>query len=352
MKGILKHFFRYFVLSVLIVSVSMFSAGCSEGEGEQQTLSEETDNKPKIGMSFDSFVTERWIRDQETFVSTAKELGADVNVQSANGDVNEQIAQLEYFIEKKMDVIVIIAADASSLQDVIAKAKGEGIRVICYDRLCLDSNADLYISFDNEQVGALMGEALLGGASQKNVLMVCGPEADFNVTCVEKGFKSACRKYGANIIGSCNCDGWRSEEAYDYINNNIDLVEQADAIMCGNDDLASAVTTALSENRLLENVKVVGQDADLAACQRIVEGKQLMTVYKPVEKLARNAAECAVKMANGESLEVDETFSDGTYEVPYIRLEPIAVTKANMDEEIVSSGFHLKEEIYIGKTTN
>ena len=334
------------LVALLLVGVFMIT-GCQSPEGTEDPIVKDEEIKPQIGMSFDSYVTERWLRDQETFVSTAQELGADVNVQSANGDTNEQISQIEYFIEKKMDVIVIIASDANAMSEVIAKAKSSGIKVICYDRLCLNSNVDLYITFDNEKVGQLMGEAIFSEVGKNaNIIRINGPDEDYNVVSVGKGFENECKKNNANVIGSCSCVAWRSEEAYDYINSHLELAAQADAIMCGNDDLAGAAISALSENRMLNNIIVVGQDGDLNACQRIVEGTQLMTVYKPVEKLAKKAAECAVKMANGESLEIVETFSDGTYDVPFIRLDPISVTAKNMDDVVISGGFHLREEVY------
>ena len=94
---------------------------------------------------------------------------------------------------------------------------------------------------------------------------------------------------------------------------------------------------------------VTGQDADLEACQRIVEGTQLMTVYKPVEKLARRAAECALALAKNEELIGEDvgTIDNGKKEIPYVKLEPIKVTRENMDETIISSGFHMKEEVYL-----
>ena len=119
----------------------------------------------------------------------------------------------------------------------------------------------------------------------------------------------------------------------------------------GVDDLASRVVTALSEKRMAGKKMVVGQDADLEACQRIVEGTQLMTVYKPIEKLAQRAAECAVKMAKGE--EITQTISgittknDGAYDVPYLKIDPVSVNADNMDEVIINSGFHLKEDVYL-----
>lgn len=336
------------IITSIVLSACLFISGCSSVPEEEAKETVRVLDKPQIGMSFDSFVTERWIRDQEAFVSTARELGAEVNVQSANGEVEEQISQIEYFIDKKMDVIVIVPTEADKLSEVIAKAKRAGISVICYDRLCLSSNADLYISFDNNAVGHLMGEALMGEAGDDaKIVTVCGPEADFNVALVAEGFESVAAAHNAQIIGGCSCDGWRSEEAYDYVSNNMDVVSEATAIMCGNDDLAGATIRALAENRLSGLIPVVGQDCDLTACQRIVEGTQLMTVYKPVEKLAKAAAEYAVKMANHEDLNIEETFSDGTYNIPCVLLDPIAVTKENMDDVVIGGGFHLKEEIYM-----
>ncbi len=94
---------------------------------------------------------------------------------------------------------------------------------------------------------------------------------------------------------------------------------------------------------------MVGQDADLAACQRIVEGTQVMTVYKPVERLATRAAEAAVALARGEEINGDDVtvIESGDYQVPYIGLEPISVNRDNIDEVIIGSGFHLKEDVYL-----
>ena len=146
-----------------------------------------------------------------------------------------------------------------------------------------------------------------------------------------------------------NCDGWRAELAADYVYANEETVSQANAIMCGNDNIAGQVIRALSEKRLAGNIPVVGQDADLEACQRIVEGTQTMTVYKPVEKLARRAAECAIMLAGGEELTGDDVtvINDGSFDISYIGLEPVAVSKDNINEVIINSGFHSKEDVYL-----
>ena len=102
-----------------------------------------------------------------------------------------------------------------------------------------------------------------------------------------------------------------------------------------------------AEKRLAGKKLVAGQDADLEACQRIVEGTQEMTVYKPVENLAKAAAEYAVALAKGEDVKTATRYNDGTYDVPFVKLQPVAVTKANMDETIIAGGYHLKEDVYI-----
>ena len=337
------------LLCIVILLLSL--TGCVGDNADKQEETDKTSDKIQIGMSFDSFVIERWQRDRDVFVATARELGAEVNVQSANGEIEKQISQIGYFINKGVDAIVIVPIDADALVEVVAKAKKAGIPVMCYDRLIKNANADLYISFDNEKVGDLMGRALYDKLGKnKKIIEVCGPETDNNVSQVAAGFEYQSRKNAAQIIGTCHCEGWKSEIAYDYINENEELVNKADGIMCGNDALAGVVIKALSEMRLAGKVVVVGQDADLEACQRIVEGTQEMTVYKPVENLAKSAAEYAVALARGEELKTATKFNDGTYDIPFIKLQPVAVNKENMDETIINGGYHLREDVYINIT--
>ena len=149
------------------------------------------------------------------------------------------------------------------------------------------------------------------------------------------------------IVGSMHADGWKAELAYDYINEHPELLDGLDAIMCGNDGIATSTVRALAEKRLASKIRIVGQDAELEACQRIVEGTQVMTVYKPVEKQAQAAAVYACQLARGEGVQTDRKAYDGTYDVPAVVLEPIAVNADNMQEVIINSGFHLKEEVYL-----
>ena len=331
-----------------ILIFALFMSGCGTLNSNIEKTVKEEEKKIQIGLSIDSFVIERWQRDRDVFVSTAKKYGAEVNVQNANGDLEEQISQIEYLIDKDMDVIVIVCVDSNALSKVVKKAKDAGIKVIAYDRMIKNADVDLYISFDNEKVGELMGEALIDSKIKNSkVLMLCGPLSDNNVVLVEKGFKSVMDKNNVMVIDTTYAEGWKAELAGTYVYENMDKVMQADGIMCGNDNMATMAVRALAEKQLAGKISVVGQDADLEACQRIVEGTQKMTVFKPVEKLAQTAAEYAIKLAKNDNLDELKKIEDNGYNVPYLLLEPIAVNKENMNDVIISSGFHLKEDVYL-----
>ena len=354
-----KRMLRVFVAIFLALCLAPFLGGCSGGDSAVPNREEETvsgDERIRIGISFDSFVIERWLRDRDVFVSTARQLGADVNVQNANGVVEEQIAQIDYLIGKKMDVIVIVAIDGEALADVVERAHNAGIRVISYDRLIMNAGTDLYISFDNEMVGTLMGKALAEGLpGGGKVFEILGSESDNNVALVKKGFEDALAGTGIEIVYSTYCRNWLAELAFDAVNAGLEEAGgTVDGVMCGNDDLAGQAIRALTEQKLAGAIPVVAQDGELSACQRIVEGTQAMTVFKSVDQEAALAAQFAVALAKGQpitdktqDLFTVDTINDGRTDVPYYPLEPVAVTKENIDEEIIRSGFHQREDVYL-----
>ena len=332
-------------LTAMII-ITVFS-GCNTADPNNVENPSQEHDSIQIGLSIDSLLIERWSRERDLFVSKAQELGAEVNVQNANGVVEEQIKQINYFIDKKMDVIVVIAIDDIALKDTIEAARKEGIKVIAYDRPIRNANVDLYLSVDNEKVGELMAEYIkkyIG--NEGTIIQVKGSPTDYNVQMVQEGFERVLSTTKIRIDYAEFSNGWVAENGFTVTDEYLKTGRKPDAIMCGNDNLAAHAIRALIEHRLGGKVCVVGQDADLEACQRIVEGTQYMTVYKPVEKLAIKAAERAVDMANGVPLGLKDTFNDGTYDVPYEKLNPIAVTKENMDD-VITGKYHQKNEIYL-----
>lgn len=344
---------RGIVFLMCCILACQLMTGCSAKE--QETVEGKAEKSElKIGFTIDTLVLERWIRDRDVFVSVAQELGAQVDVQNANNDLEKQKEQIEQFIEDKVDVIVIVAVDSFGLASLVKKARNNGIKVISYDRLIQGTPTDLYITVDNESVGEEMGKTMMeklpdGG----DVVMICGPESDANSKDVADGFEKTIKDSNLRVVKKLSVDSWKPESGFQAANEAIADMEKIDGVMCGNDALAGYAIKALSEKQMAGNVVVVAQDADLEACQRIVEGTQTMTVYKPIERLAKVAAKCAVKLAKDEQIvgkdigekNVKET-TDG-YEVPYWGLPPVAVTAENMDDVIVGLGFHPRDEIYL-----
>lgn len=338
----------------MMVIVLGLLGGCGEKnqepEEKQETVSyEEEEKNISIGVSFDSFVIERWLRDRDAFVAAADSLGAEVNVQNANGDVKEQIEQLRYLIKKQVDVLVVVAVDCMALSGIVQEAGDAGIPVISYDRLIQNADTDLYISFDNEKVGEYMAEALVDAVPEGGeIFMLQGPEEDNNVKLVRQGFEKIINKSSLKVVYQSNCQGWLAEQSVEALNEGLEAFPDVKGIMCGNDDIASQVVNTLAETRRAGSLAVVGQDGDVAACQRIVEGTQNMTAYKSVESLAELAAQMAVKLAEGEDLGLDgQTMNDGSYDVPCYLLDPVAVTSENMDEVIVDGGIHSRDDVYL-----
>lgn len=322
---------------------------------ESPAKSEKVKNeKLKIGITFDTFVLERWTRDRDIFVSTAQKMGAQVDVQNANGDVEKQERQIQQFISEDVDTIVVVPVDCYALSNVVTQARNRGINVISYDRLLQGAGTDLFITVDSVRVGELMAETmkekLPGGG---DIIMIGGPKEDTNSVDVINGLKSGLEGSNLKIVSESYAKSWASENGFQAVSEAFQDIREFDAVMCGNDGLAGFAIKALSEQQLAGKIVVTGQDADLEACQRIVEGTQTMTVYKPIEEQARIAAECAVKMAKGEKA-IGELVGRSQYrenekgdEIPYYGLEPVSVTAENIDKIIIDSGFHVRNEVYL-----
>lgn len=308
------------------------------------------DDKIKIGLMVDSLVIERWQKDRDIFISKAKALGAEVILKNANEDSHLQVQQVKELIEAKVDVIVIIPYDREAIAPILRQAKREGIKIIAYDRLVEKGDVDLYMSFDNVKVGELMGEAILEKAPIGKYIIINGSPKDNNAYMFNKGYMSILQANidagQIDIIANVWADDWREVVAYDTVSTLIDSGEHIDAIIGANDDLAEGAIRALLERQLAGNVFVSGHDANLSACQRIVEGTQTITVYKPIKKLAQKAAEVAVDIANGKAIISDQSIYDGEFNVPFIMFQPTLVDASNMVSVIIDDGFHTMDEVY------
>lgn len=308
------------------------------------------DDKITIGLMVDSLVIERWQKDRDIFITKAKALGAEVILKNANEDAQLQIQQVKELIEAEVDVIVIIPYDRISIAPILRQAKREGIKIIAYDRLVHRGDVDLYMSFDNVEVGELMGASILEKAPTGNYVIINGAPKDNNAYMFNEGYMSVLQPAidAGEIVVLANvwAEDWRELVAYDTISEILDSGAKLDAIIGANDDLAEGAIRALLERQLAGSVLVSGHDGNLSACQRIVEGTQTITIYKPIKKLAQNAAEMAVDMAMGKIINSEHMINDGEFDVPFIMFEPTLVDASNMVTEIIGDGFHSLEEVY------
>lgn len=202
-----------------------------------------------------------------------------------------------------------------------------------------------------------MAQGLIDAIPQGgDIFMIQGPLSDNNVKMIKEGFDDVIGETNLNVVYEANCDGWTAELAEGYMEEALEKYPHVKGVMCGNDDIASHVVQVLAENQMAGNVVVVGQDGDLAACQRIVEGTQYMTAFKSIEDLAREAAKYAVEIGSGKEVSelegVTEKVNDGTYEIPARILEPTAVIRENIDEVIIDGGFHRRDEVYLNADYN
>ncbi|MDR6549592.1 D-xylose ABC transporter substrate-binding protein [Paenibacillus qinlingensis] len=309
------------------------------------------DKRVVVGLSIDTLLEERWQKDRDLFKAAVERLGAHIEVQAANGDDALQLAQAENLISRGVDVLVVVPHNAEVSAAIVEKAHKSGIKVISYDRLIVNSDVDLYISFDNEKAGELQAKAIVKKAPKGNYVLIEGADTDNNAHMFKKGqmniLKPLVEKGDINIVFDQATKEWKPANAKANMERAL-LANQnkVDAVVAANDATAGGVIQALAAQNMAGHIPVSGQDAELAAAQRIVEGTQTMTVYKPIKKLAETAAELAVKMAKGENVHADKKVNNKKMDVPSILLEPIAVDQSNMDATIIADGFHVREDVY------
>ncbi|MET9422630.1 substrate-binding domain-containing protein [Streptomyces sp. NPDC006540] len=273
---------------------------------------------------------------------------------NAKHDADLQTQQLESMIEEQVDVLIVDAVDAKAIAGAIEKADEAGIPVVAFDRLA-EGPIDGYVSFDNEQVGHIQGKALLKAlgddAGSGKVVMMNGALTDPNAAMFKKGAHTELD--GKVEVGlEYDTKDWKPENAKANMDAAIATLGK-DAIVgvySANDGMAGGIISALKAAGLSDLPPVTGQDAELAAVQRIVAGDQYMTVYKQYAPEAAAAAEMAILLARNMSLgAAAHTDIDTPTEkaVPTVRIPVIALTKENIKETVVADGLYTVEQICV-----
>lgn len=329
-----------------MAAAALMIAGCLPS-GQQSPAPE---RKIRIGFSMDTLQEERWQRDRDLFVSRARELGADVFVQAAAGDDYLQMSQAENMLARGVDVLVVVPHDAGKMGQVVEKAHAAGVKVIAYDRLITYADVDFYISFDSERIGELQAQYLTRRLPNGNYVYIGGAPTDNNAYLLQRGVQKVLEPLqsagGVKVVYSEMTPEWRPETARQLMEAALKQTGgKVDTVIAANDALAGGAIQALYQAGLAGKVLVAGQDADLAALRRIVDGTQTMTVYKPIKQLAAMAAEAAVAMARGGAPLQNGAVSNGKKAVPAYMLQPVAVDRENWVQTVVKDGFHREEEV-------
>ncbi len=298
-------------------------------------------------------------QDRPNFEKKVKELCSDCPIiySNADQDAAKQQQQAEAAITKGAKVLVLDPVDAASAGAIVNRAKQSQIPVVSYDRLITDADIDYYISFDNEQVGKLQGESLTkklkDDGKKGSIVMINGAPTDNNAKLFKQGAHSVIDSSGYKVAKEYDTPDWSPDKAQQEMEQAITAIGKNGfvGVYAANDGTAGGAIAAMKGNGVdPKKIPTTGQDAELAAIQRILIGEQYMTVYKAIKPEAEQAAELAVQLAKGETPPAPkDKVNNGTEDVPSILLTPVAVTKDNVNDTIVKDGFWSADEICTSK---
>ena len=302
-----------------------------------------------VGVSWNNFQEERWKTDEAAIKAVLEAAGATYISADAQSSASKQLTDIESLISQGANAIIVLAQDSEAVTPAVAAAVAEGIPVIGYDRLIENPDA-FYLTFDNKEVGRLQAAGVAAVQPEGNYVFIKGNSADPNADFLFEGqmevLQAGIDSGAIKNVGEAYTDNWNPEvaqanmEQFLTANNN-----EVDAVVASNDGTAGGAIQSLLEEGLAGKVVVTGQDADLAACQRILRGTQAMTVYKPLKNLATKAAQIAVDVAKGNRPSVTETLDNGSKQVPSIFEAVISVDKENLGATVVADGFHKTEAL-------
>lgn len=306
----------------------------------------------KIAFSIEAVKGERWQTDLDEFQQRAQELGAAVVTRSAGGDDDVQFQQVRELLDEGIDALVFLPHDTTKASRIVEAAHAKHVPVISYDRLA-SGPVDLYVGFDLFSVGLEQAQSLLEKAPKGNYLLLGGSPLDANSKVVRAGQMQVLQplidRGDIKIVADIWVPEWSATEAYMLVSKALEKVDvPLAAIVASNDAIAGGAIQALDDRKLSGKVLVTGQDADLAAMERIFDGTQLMTVYKPVSGEARGAAEAAVKLARHQELESLASVANGTLMTKAILMTPIAVNEQNAKDTVFKDGFQKLEVVRQG----
>src|ERR1700716_1571723 len=337
-----------FVPALMVVGIALMACGGTTGGG--------TTAGKKIALLLPEAQTARYdTKDMPYFKAKLAALCSNCTLiySNAKQDAPTQQTQAEAAITNGANVIVLDPVDGAAAAAIVTKAKAKNIPVISYDRLILGTaDVNYYLSFDNAAVGALQGNALLtalGSKVQPTIVQINGDPGDNNAKLFKQGAHSVLDgkvKYGKEY----DTPGWKPENAQTEMQGALTaLGNKVDGVLAANDGTAGGAIAAMKTAGVTPLPPITGQDAELAAIQRILAGEQYMTVYKAIKAEAEAAAQLAYDLAFGVAVPATmtngKTVNNGAADIKSVLLTPVAVTKSNIQSTVVADGFWTKADI-------
>lgn len=341
---------RWFV--AVAATAAVLVSGCGSNDAQDQPSGKDA---ATIALFLPESKTTRYEAfDRPLFEAKVKALCADCKLLYSNADQDaaKQQQQVEAALTQGADVLVLDAVDASAVAPLVNQAKQKNIPVIAYDRLISGIAYEYYVSFNNVRVGEMQGQALLdaltaaGTTAKGQIVMINGSPTDPS----SADYKSGAHKVldGKVKIGrEFDTPDWSPDKAQQEMEQAITALgrDSVVGVLSANDGMAGGAIAAMKRAGYAKLPPITGQDAELAAVQRILTGEQYMTIYLDIRAEAEKSAELAVALSRGEKPAAPATVDNGTAQIPAFLLDPIPVTADKVKDTIVKDGFYKAADI-------
>ncbi len=304
-----------------------------------------------VGLSLPTQREDIWVRHEAHIRQACEALGATVLTQISDNDAAKQQSQCENLLAQGIDVLILGAHDASAAANIVEMAHAEGIPVVSYDRLILNCDVDVYVSFDNVAVGECMGNWFVENVPTGNIAVLAGDPLDNNAKLFRQGAMNIIQpKIDAGfytLVMDQSVADWQAENAMNLAEdcltaNNNNIV----GFVAPNDSTAGGVIQALAAQGLAGKVLPTGQDFELSALQRIYQGTQGMSVFKDTVIEGAAAAKAAIQLALGMTpSDINGETDNGKMAVPSVLATPTAVTIANLQSIVEMSGLYTWDQV-------
>ena len=328
-------------------------------------------DKGMVGVSMPTKSSARWISDGDSMVKVLKDKGYRADLQYADDDIPNQLAQIENMITKGAKVLVIAAIDGTTLTNALQKAADKGVKVVAYDRLIKGSkNVDYYATFDNFQVGVLQATSIVdklglkSGKGPFNIELFGGSPDDNNAFFFYDGAMSVLKPYidsgklvvrskqmGMDKVGTLRWDGAVAQARMDNLLSAFYGKDKVQAVLSPYDGLSIGILSSLKGVGYCTAQQpcpvVSGQDAEVASVKSMLRGEQYSTIFKDTRELAKVTGNMIDAMLSGKTVEINDTktYNNGVKVVPSYLLKPVAVDVSNWNAILIGSGYYKESQI-------